>query len=251
MKRVSAFNARPCTSRRVMLVASLALTACGSSRTTDNPRAQVAPGAGIGPPSLYIDAVLAPPPIRAMESCIYIPDPSLPSLSAGRLDMAFATQYTPGLLVGNATTADGGIEAARMAITGVDVHVTDLAGSPIADVHNDASSFIDGAECNLPGYATVSATLLDSAAVAAATRSTTTVRVIAHVTALAKDAYGDAVRSMPFDFPIDLCAGCLVTSPPAPATCADPPDTNFVPCVVGQDQPIDCRTCQPNPACHL
>ena len=227
------------------LVASVAIGACGGSGT----------GAGVGPPNpnLFIRDVRAPPE-GIGGPCVYIPDPTLPSLSAGRLDTAFATQYAPTLLVGNTTTADGGVDAARMTITGVDVHVTDLAGSPIADVHNDASGFVDGSSSDLASYASVTVTLLDSAAVAAATRSTTNTRVLTHVTALAKDADGNAVRSLPFDFPVDLCVGCLVTPPLAPVTCTQPLDVGasmFVPCIVGQDQPIDCRTCQANVACHL
>jgi hypothetical protein len=228
----------------------LALAAACGSRTSDGVHSSTP---GIGTPNLFIRGVLVPP-LRVPETspCVYASDPNSYDLAVGRLDMALTSRYAPTLLIGNATGADGGTDIARMALTGVDVHITDLGGAAIADVHDDASGFVDGASGGSPAYAILQATLLDENAVRAATASTARVRVLAHVTALAKDLDGSAVRSTPFDFPIDLCRGCLVVTPPAPATCAQPPDPRVpVPCVVGQDQIVDCRSCQSNPACRL
>ena len=60
-----------------------------------------------------------------------------------------------------------------------------------------------------------------------------------------------------FPFPVDVCNGCLISFTDAPNSpspnCLEnasaPTMSEAVPCQVGQDIPIDCRSCQTLPAC--
>ena len=240
--------------RSNMILVVMAAAACGGS--TVSSRGDVAV-----PPSLFVRAVIAPPSSGSEGTCFYSPDPSQPTLSSGTLDVMFATKYAPAILVGNTADANG-VGGARAAITGFDVTVTDALGATIGSFHADAAGFLDGASGGTPYYGEVSATLLDAATVAVARMRVAdagTTRVVAHIVLTGKSAVGNPVKSVPFDFPIDLCDGCLVTFPPdvgpTHSGCgmpARPSSAIAQSCVIGQDQPIDCRLCYAtHPSCRL
>jgi hypothetical protein len=226
---------------RAAIVAALVVVACGGSTST----ASSSDGNVVGPPpALFIRGVLLPPSPTAEGSCLYTGDPSQPYLSSGRLDVALSTTYAPTLLVGN--NGDG-YTSSRSAITGFDVTVTDSGGAVVGSFHSDSAAYVDAATGGTPSYAPAAATLLDAATVAVL-RGRAVTHVVAHAVVNGKTVTGGAVKSIPFDFPIDLCTGCLVAFPPevgpAKSGCGTAPQS-FVatPCVTGQDQVVDCRLC--------
>jgi hypothetical protein len=216
-------------------------------------------------PNLFVRAVLAPPEIGpGTGPCVYTPDPTLPTLSSGTLDLALAGTYKAAILIGNSTTASVGIDTGRVVISGVDVTVTDASGAKVGAFHDDASGFVDGAfsvgdldaASDLqPAYGIVTATLLDMPTVS---RLQAPAQIVVQLTLIAENAEGAPVTSLPFTFPIDVCDGCLVSFPPNSVdpsqpvpNCAAPlPIGGIVaPCVLGQDQVADCRLCQGQSAC--
>ena len=60
-----------------------------------------------------------------------------------------------------------------------------------------------------------------------------------------------------FPFPVEVCNGCVISFTDAPSSptpncvvsASTPPMPTTVPCDIGQDSPVDCRLCQPLPAC--
>lgn len=56
---------------------------------------------------------------------------------------------------------------------------------------------------------------------------------------------GTVVKSREFVYPIDVCRGCLIQYNVAPEFCCDPATWGDVPvpCFMGQDLSVDCRTC--------
>ena len=237
--------------RRAILALVFA-AACGGSTSSSSS------GGSIVAPGFFVRAVLTPPVAAAEGTCFYSGDPSQPTLSSGTLDVMFRTKYTPAILVGNAAEGDGG-GGARGTITGFDVTVSDATGSTIGSFHSDAAGFVDGAFAGTPSYTAISATFLDDATTAVGRAHVVdagTTRVIAHAAVTGKSASGELVKSLPFDFPIDLCDGCLIAFPrdvgPTRSGCGmTTPNVIVQPCAQGQDQPIDCRLCYAtHPACR-
>jgi hypothetical protein len=89
------------------------------------------------------------------------------------------------------------------------------------------------------------------------------VRVVVHVRFFGSTLDGTPVESDEFEFPVDICQGCLIQfSPadidprlPAPNCAGNPaaagsPVQAAVPCVPGQDLPVDCSQCPSVPDCH-
>jgi hypothetical protein len=57
---------------------------------------------------------------------------------------------------------------------------------------------------------------------------------------------GSLVKSNEFEYPVTVCNGCLISYGVAPSSCCDPAfweDIPDAPCILGQDDGIDCRLC--------
>jgi len=227
--------------------------------------------------SVFIRNAIQPPEVQVGTNCTYTADPTLPQLPSGVLDVSLLRSYHAELLVGNqliaqANAAQGRVESNRVTITGVEVNVTDATEQhTIASYSKLGSGFIDPSDGTTPGYGLVSAELVDPTVSAPATSlalgSTNTIRVVAHVKAFGKTLGGQSVESSEFVFPIDMCNGCLVIFPigsqndqqaqmTGKPNCAAALGSSssgggqvFQPCFMGQDQNVDCRLCQGNPAC--
>jgi hypothetical protein len=240
------------TGRAALVALAGIVASCGGSRSALDASAPGDGGVAVEP-SLFVRGVLAPPEAQLGVACFYSADPTQAMLSSGNLDVLFAATYVPTFLVGN-TAAD-----ARAELTGFDVTVTDGTAT-IGDFHSDAAGYIDGAWAGSPSYAPIAAAILDAATVAAARASAprgAAIHLVAHASVTGKTVVGAPVKSIAFDFPIDLCSGCLVSYPPdvgpTHAGCASPPPS-FVspPCIRGQDQTIDCRFCYASqPICRM
>jgi len=221
--------------------------------------------------ALFVQGVLASQLIAPGQMCVYTADPTQPMLSSGVLDVAFRDEYTPTLLVGNQPLVAGDAseqpdDAAEL--QGASIQVTDASGSDIDAFDTVVAGFVYGPSSGVPGYSPLAVTLLDSGAVAAVrdrVTRTAEAHVIAHVTVRGVTRGGAPVQSDDFVFPIDVCEGCLVAFAPGDMDPAFPEPNCLastasgagpggaalpMPCVRGQDAPVDCSNCQDVPVCH-
>ncbi len=215
--------------------------------------------------TIFIRYVLQPP-VASGNGCLYSSDPSQPYISSGTLDIAFTTSYYAEFLVGNQMTPRGSVESnrtetSRVILQGAIVRVTDAAtGAELRPAFTvSAGGSVDPASGGTPQYTPFGVVIFDSQAAAAVsipqggrTRALTYVKVFGHTLG------GQRVESNEFQFPIDICRGCLVTFPqgvsspllPQP-NCANTgastggSTSTGLPCIFGQDQLIDCRLCPP------
>jgi hypothetical protein len=219
--------------------------------------------------TIFIRDVLTPPTAQAGGLCQYTADPSQSSITSGILDVAFATSYTAAFLVGNQMTPRSvndqtRTETSRVTLQGAIVRVTDINGNELRPSFTwSASTTVDPATGGTPSYAPFFAEIVDSTVAAqlkgqaqaavAAHQAIGTTRVLTYTKVFGHTLGGTRVESNEFQFPVDVCYGCLVTFPsgvssplfPQP-NCANQTQgggATSQPCIMGQDQLVDCRLC--------
>jgi hypothetical protein len=193
-------------------------------------------------------------------------------IATGRVDGALSpTAYTPSFLLGSALVAQGNpttpqAETSTLTIQGADVRVVD----PVDNsqwMNNDVltAGTIEPASGATPSYLAISASIMDSGAIAHFLPAAPTVLPGVERPAPAKlaEVYvkfhgttlgGAYVESDEFLFPVYVCNGCLVTFP-AGSIPTQPNTTSAYcsgtvaststaeACTPGQDQSIDCQQC--------
>ena len=220
------------------------------------------PGCAENQSSLFIKGAIAIP----ADSCEVVADASTTTVSRGILDVAFAGEYRASLLVGNQMVRRGNAatirtETSRVAFHSAEVRIRDGYGNELGGFSAPATGFVDPSTGTEPGFGMVNVVLVDSGSATAAVASTpagsrAAVEVIASVIAHGRTLGGTDIATGEWDFPIDVCNGCLVFFPPE----ADDPtlpgkDCNITDdaptnCRPGLDTPIDCRLCAgTNPVC--
>ena len=225
--------------------------------------------------SLFVQNVLYPTPVAAGNSCTYSADPNQVHLSTGVLDTAFGRKrYDAWYLVGNqlvqqANQAQLKSETSTITIQGAVVRVTDPGGNQYTTFTKLTSGTVYPGTGTVPGYTSVSLQTIDSATVDAVVKSGQlsaggTVTLVTYAKFFGHTLGGTYVESNEFEFPVDLCNGCLVLFTandvnPAFKTpnCIGNSSTGGsggssslpTPCVTGQDTAIDCSQCQGIPAC--
>jgi hypothetical protein len=230
--------------------------------------------------SIFIQGVIAPPESTG-GACSYSVDPTSTQLLSGVYDVAISRGlYAPAMLLGNqlqATQNPGRsrTETARVHLSGVEVHVfntdgvevsafTRLLSGTMEPVSGKGASYIAMLGVPLLDGKAVQETLVPPLPYGESRTVTSRVRFFGATTA------GVEVESNELTFPIQLCVGCTVNFPPDSIDKArqdrDQGKPNctasstggggssagsaiVAPCVVGQDQAIDCRLCQGNTAC--
>jgi hypothetical protein len=212
--------------------------------------------------SIFIRHVMAPP-----GGCVYQADPSQVAITEGLVDASLTGAYTPWVLIGNQLTArasveDSRVESARVVIQGALVKVVDPAdGSVQMDNTVLTSGTVDPGTGTNPSWGVASVTMMNQAALAhfdpGAVGQPSRLGV-AYVKVFGETLGGQSVESNEFQFPINVCHGCLVFFPPgsgtnnycAAGTVGGSSATNVpTACVPGQDEPIDCSLCYPIAAC--
>lgn len=190
---------------------------------------------------------------KSLESCGTITTDD-PDLSAGRLDTYYAQQYRAILQLGNQLVKRGNpqklqTETSRIQLQRFDVHVIELtpAGEQeLTAFSTSAVGLIEPADQATYGTGLAEATdLIDGATGGAlAKRLVETrgvIKIVSRVVAVGRTLGGDEIVTAPWDFPIDVCYGCLCTTPPDD-TCEDPVAApEKIPCLPGQDSLVDCR----------
>ncbi len=223
--------------------------------------------------SMVVNGVLAPPtPQNGV--CSYTADPTQAKISSGTLDVGLLSSYTPELLVANQmisrqNNTQLAAETSRIIMQGAVVHVDDTDNNEINSFTSLASGFIDPGTSGAPGYGPMAVTIIDPKTAQALQGSLPvlgTKRVIARVTVFGQTAGGTDLESNEFQFPVDVCNGCLVTFPEgsddpvkqaanggvpncSAVAASGASTTTVIPCVIGQDQIVSCQLCQGKAVC--
>jgi hypothetical protein len=216
----------------------------------------VAPACANNDQSVFIRHVMAPPTNRQNGVCLYTPDPALPFISEGELDVGVRNDYRADLIYGNQLSARGDrttnrAESNRITLSGAVVRVTTADGTLIREFTSVTTSFADPAVGDAPSYGVLGLSIVDKPtrdllAVGLNTRSDSKL-VIANIKAFGQTLGGVDVESNEFSFPIRVCKGCLVTFPIDATDCSLPlPEGAVVPCNPGQDELTPCQTCPPS-----
>jgi hypothetical protein len=223
--------------------------------------------------TLFVQDVLDAPTVTPGEVCTFSNDPTQPFISSGVLDIALRQEYSPTYLLGNQAVAEVNSQQLQtetdiVTVQGAVVRITDTAGNQLNTFTQLATATVYPSSGSVPGYAPITVTVVDSATIAddlflqtnVAAGGTT--RLVTYVTFFGQTTGGDSIQSDEFEFPLDVCEGCLIAfsaaddNPIGPqpncATAAASATTSSLPspCVVGQDSVIDCSQCLGYTACH-
>lgn len=211
--------------------------------------------------SVFIRQVAAP----QGGDCTYGSSAAGRALSSGTLDLAFVSSYRAGLVVGSqlasrASAEEMKTESARFRATEADVSVESGDGKVIGQFSIPVNGIVDPGQGGTVSYGVVETILIDDktgnslrARFAGGQRTGEKVPVVVSVKIKGETLGGRELSTGDFRFPINVCYGCLVVFP-AEATLKTEPVPNCanmeqaselaMPCIVGQDDMVDCRICQ-------
>jgi hypothetical protein len=239
--------------------AAVAALAVGSA-------AVASPGCADSEAMIFIRQVQAPVSSGSGGACVPDNSPSSLFITEGTLDVAFRLQYSAALLVGNQLVARGNSsqlksETSRIALQGAVVRVQDANGAvQWGPVTVPGSGFMDPASGTSPSYGVTETILLGSeygARLAAELQGQP--GLIRHLTSVVK-VFGRTLGGLNVDsgewqFPLSVCYGCLISFPreaddlklmqqPNCQLAAATGSSLTLPCLVGQDDTVDCRVCK-------
>ena len=225
--------------------------------------------------TIFVSDVLAPSFVTGGMACTFTADPTQPVLGEGTLDVALRAQYTAVFLVGNQLVPRGDpnqphTETSFVTIEGAVVRIVDSSGNQLNTYTQPAAATIPPSSGTTPGYASLGVTIVDSNTAKTllgmfANNTAGTVPIVSNVRFFGHTLGGESVESNEFGFPINVCLGCLVSFPVAEddTMLSVQPNCGLagasmtssasasVPCVPGQDLPVDCSTCfATNPFCR-
>jgi hypothetical protein len=209
---------------------------------------------------LFIRSVQAPSATGG--TCTYVADPSQPTLFYGQLDAALSNRYEAILLVGNQMTPQGDpvqarTETSRIELQYAVVRITDAYGTQLNTYTTVTAGTVDPASGSTPEYTTVAVEAVDPSTVAKflpggtglpsndppITVNGSSVQVIAYIQLFGQTLGGQNVSSNDFEFPIQICAGCLVQGISNDVCAVTSSASTEVPCNLGQDLPVSCSLC--------
>jgi hypothetical protein len=220
--------------------------------------------------TIFVQDVLAAQLVAQGQTCFFNNQPNQPFISSGILDIALRSDYTPTFLVGNQMVAESNsqqlqTETSTVRIEGAIVRITDAAGTQLNTFTRDTAATLYPASGTVPGYAPISATIIDSNTLNQDTQLQGivgmggTARLITYVKFFGNTLGGRYVESDEFVFPVDVCRGCLILfSPTDVSPLFTSPNclgggvgaSQIGPCFPGQDFAIDCSQCLTVPECN-
>ncbi len=239
----------PSISKTMTMVALLASAGLSTAGCADNES------------SLFVIGVYA----LGRTQCVAEPTSSAVLLPSGTLDRTLANGYNAALLVGSHLTQRGSrenlrTETSRLAIEGAHITLYATTGAEVVRPDAAATGLVNPATGTDPGLATVFAQLIRPADLAALGPPG---QAIARIRIFGTTLGGQEIESGDYDFPIQVCDGCLISYP---AEAADPTaggdvylcsfdvDTETQTteiCYPGQDDLIPCTACAAfNTACR-
>jgi hypothetical protein len=224
--------------------------------------------------TLFVQSVLAAQPVSAGAQCSFTSDPTQAHISSGALDIGFRTEYDPTYLIGNQSVPEVNSQQLQtetdiITVQGAIVRITDAAGNQLNTFTRLAAATVYPSSGSVPGYSPITVTTIDSTTIMnnanllANTANGGHTRLVTYVKFFGQTLGGNSIESEEFEFPVDVCLGCLVQF-----TGADD-DPNFAqpnceraagntatssslpsPCVQGQDFGVDCSLCLALPVCQ-
>jgi hypothetical protein len=237
--------------------------------------------------SIFVQDVLAPQVVANGQGCTFTNAPTQNVISSGTLDIDFRYEYSPTYLIGNQLVTEANsqqlmTETSTVTIQGAVVRVTDAQGNQLTTFTRLSAGTIYPAVGGVPGYAPITVTTIDTGTAAglcgglnATTQCTGTsqsaqilnaggsIRLITYARFFGNTLGGKYIESDEFEFPVDVCKGCLISFTPEDINPAYPVPNclgngslgtssaqQSLPCEVGQDLPIDCLQCQAVYDCH-
>jgi hypothetical protein len=230
--------------------------------------------------TIFIRDALASKFAAAGQLCQYNSDPTQPFISSGVLDISLQSQYQGGFIVGNQMVPEVNstqlqTETSVITIQGAVVRITNTKGEELFTFTRLTSATIPPSTGGVPGWSPVFATIITfsdsnatklNAAIELLLSTTPGtpgyVRLVTYTRFFGRTLGGQSVESNEFEFPVDVCNGCLVNFsndsmypfPNCVGNAANPSSTaqQQIPCNPGQDLPIDCSlVCQDIPACRV
>ena len=225
--------------------------------------------------TIFIYNVIDPTPTGGQ--CTFTANPTQSFESFGKLDVALTGSYDAVFLVGNQLVAQADptvprTETSIVDLQGAIVRITDVAGHQIANFTDLAAASIPPASGGTPGYTAIQVTIVNQATVVNFALpqlpfgSLNELRFITYTKMFGKSLGGQYVESNEFEFPINVCRGCLISFATADvnlqcnvsnclgASTTSTTTTATAPCFVGEDQPVDCSLCRnsnpPIPECN-
>jgi hypothetical protein len=218
--------------------------------------------------TLFVQDVLEAQPVSQGAICTFTSDPTQAFISSGVLDIAFRTEYQPTYLIGNQSVPEVNSQQLQtetniITVQGAIVTITDAAGNQLNKFTRLASATVYPSSGSVPGYAPITVTTIDSTTIASDTflqqnaANGGTTRLVTYVQFFGQTTGGNQVQSDTFEFPVDVCSGCLVQF----SSTSDDPDLPQPNCrgasssssslpAPGQDFGIDCSLCQGVSACQ-
>jgi len=232
--------------------------------------------------TIFVKQVLAPQLVTPGQICTFTSDPTQAYITSGILDDQFAWDFQANLprtdgysaefLVGNQLVPQGNpttptTETSFVNIQGATVKVTDSDGNTLNNFTRLTASTISPASGGTPSYAPFDLLIVDTKVsipkliAAGKLGNGAAARVVTFVQFFGKTLGGDQVESNTFEFPVDICDGCLVSFSATDikycgglVNClgagSATSTTQPVPCSPGQDLPIDCSQCQGLAVCN-
>ena len=186
--------------------------------------------------TIFVQSVLAPQTSsQAGALCTWNSDPTQPFISSGVLDLELRPEYDAEFLVGNQMAAQANSSQLQTETSFVEINaaVVRITSSntvngvvTLANYTRLATATIPPASGNNPGYTPIGpVTILDeptliSSFVQGQLVPGGTVRLVAHVKFSGKSLGGQSVESNEFEFPVDICSGCLIAFSQQPAVSA-------------------------------
>jgi hypothetical protein len=230
--------------------------------------------------SFFVAQIVVPPVPVANQGCLYTAsNGTVPGLFSGSFDVGLSSTYSPVALLGNQLNARSDqlnvrTETARINVRGAVVRVTDSQGNQISTFTSLSEGTVDPETGTTPGFGLAAVTLVDPATSkglkdALPTRDGRRT-IVSYFKVFGNTLGGTYVETAEYQHVISVCNGCLVAFPadaelqdttsakyPHPNCLAGLPagstggggGTLALPCVLGQDQPTDCRLCQGLEAC--
>lgn len=217
------------------------------------------PGCADNDSMLFIQGVL----VTEASDCVAKPESGALLRAAGILDVSLRSGYRAALLVGSQLTQRGSreqlrTETARLQLQGADIRLQDAYGQDLALGQNPnpfstiGTGFVNPAAGTDPGMGVIFVDIIPSALMASVSDALNgSGLVLAKIKAYGETLGNRKVESGEFEYPIQICRGCLidypansVTGPIGQARCDGAPQGNpETLCAIGQDQRVPCTEC--------
>jgi hypothetical protein len=223
--------------------------------------------------TLFVEDVLLAPLVTSGQQCLFTNDPTQPHISSGVLDFGLRQEYDPTYLLGNQSVPEVNSQQLQtetniITVQGAIVRIADSSGAQLTTFTRLAAATVYPSSGSVPGYAPITVTTIDSTTLSTSNALQGTImgggtfRVVTYVKFFGQTTGGRYVESGEFEFPVDVCYGCLVGYSAAdedPTVMA--PNCKLAgasgasnslpsPCVPGQDFTLDCSQCQALQVCR-